>query len=136
MDNKKLNIALWIVQILLALLYGMAGFMKSTMPIPELAAMLTWPGVVPEWLVRFVGVSELVGAVGIIVPAATRILPSLTIWAAVGFSIIQILAIPFHGYLGDWAMAWPLNAVLLAMSVFVVWGRSRKLPIAVRGAAA
>ena len=136
MSGKNANIALWVAQILLALVFGMAGIAKSTMPVPELAAMMTWPGIVPEWLVRFIGISELAGAIGIILPAAMKILPSLTPLAAVGFAAIQILAIPFHGYLGDWAMAWPINAVLLALSLFVAWGRFRGIPILAKGATA
>jgi hypothetical protein len=48
----RLNLYLWIAQGVLAALYAMIGFMKITQPIPMLAAMLIWPGVLPEWFVR------------------------------------------------------------------------------------
>jgi len=126
--SRGLNIALWVAQVLLAALYGAAGFMKSTMPIAALAAMMKWPALVPAGLVRFIGAAELAGAVGIILPAALRIAPGLTTAAAVGLALIQILAIPFHVYHGESEML-PVNTVLLALAVFVVWGRMRKSPI-------
>ncbi|MEP9390090.1 DoxX family protein [Mesorhizobium sp. KR9-304] len=129
MSARNLNISLWAAQILLAMVFGAAGFMKVTMPLPDLAAMLTWPGNVPSWLVRFIGTAELAGAIGILVPALTRIQPLLTPLAALGFAIIQILAVPVHISQGDIAMVGPINAILLALALFVVWGRYRKLPI-------
>jgi len=126
--SRALNVALWVVQVLLAALYGAAGFMKSTMPIAALAAMMKWPALVPGELVRFIGVAELAGAVGIILPAAFRVVPGLTIAAAIGLALIQVLAIPFHVYHGESEML-PVNIVLLALALFVVWGRLRKAPI-------
>ena len=134
MSDKSMNIALWVSQILLALVFGLAGFMKLTMPIPELAGMMTWPGNVPIWLVRFIGFAELAGSIGVILPAATRILPNFTPLAALGFAVIQVLAIPVHISQGDIAMVGPINIILFALAVFVVWGRYRKLPILAKGA--
>lgn len=130
--SRKWTTALWLVQILLALAFGAAGMMKSFQPIPELASMLKWPGDVPVGLVRFIGTAELAGGIGMILPAATRILPGLTPLAALGFTIIQLLAIPFHANRGELAMALPINFVLLALSVFVLWGRWKKAPITPR----
>jgi hypothetical protein len=81
------------------------------------------------WFIRFIGLCELAGAIGIILPAATRILPFLTPLAALGFVTIQVLAIGFHAIRGETAMSWPINALLLGLSLFVLWGRTRKLPI-------
>src|SRR5271168_3625417 len=127
--RKGLNIALWIAQVLLALVFGMAGIMKLTQPIPALAQMMKWPGDVPWELVRFIGTMELLGALGILLPAATRVLPRLTPTAALGFAAIQVLAIPFHVSRGEAAMALPINIPLLALSIFVAWGRFRAAPI-------
>jgi len=135
MTDKNLNISLWVAQILLALVFGMAGFMKSTMPIPELAGMMVWPGNVPVFLVRFIGIVELLGALGMILPALTRIRPQLIPLAAIGFAIIQVLAIPVHMSQGDIAMVGPVNIILLALALFVVWGRGKRLPIAPKGGA-
>jgi putative oxidoreductase len=124
-----LSIGLWIAQGLLAALYGMAGAMKATLPIPDLAAKgLVWAAHVPLGLVRFIGVSELAGAAGLILPAATGILPILTPAAAAGLTLVQVLAIPFHisrGELGNL----PFNLTLMALSLFVLWGRGRAAPI-------
>jgi hypothetical protein len=130
---KKWTIGLWIAQILLALLFGLAGVMKSFMPPADLAAAgINYATELPLWLLRFIGAAELAGAIGILLPALTRILPGLTPLAALGFTTIQILAIGFHAVRGELAMALPFNIVLLGLSLFVLWGRSRKAPIAPR----
>ena len=136
MTDKNMNISLWVVQILLVVVFGAAGFMKLTMPVPELAAMMTWPGNVPTWLVRFIGFAELAGAIGMILPSVTRIMPHLPPLAAMGFAAIQVLAIPVHIYQGDIAMVGPINIILLSMAIFVIWGRYKKLPIVAKGAVA
>ena len=122
------NIALWVGQVLLAGVYVMAGFMKVSQPIDALVASgLTFASDYPELLTRFIGTMEILGAIGIILPAATRILPGLTPLAAVGFSVIQVLAFGLHTMRGEYGVL-PVNIVLLALSLFVVWGRLRKMP--------
>ena len=76
--------------------------------------------------------AELSGAVGVVLPALTRIKPRLTQLAALGFVTIQVLAIGFHAKRGELSMALPLNLVLLSLSLFVWWGRSTKAPITAR----
>lgn len=117
-----LNFWLWVAQVVLALLYLMAGFMKAFRPIPDLAKMMAWPGQYPR-LTRFVGTVELIGPFGLILPMATGILPWLTPLAALGFTIIQVLAIGFHGMRGETSKTIGLNIVLLALGLFVLWGR-------------
>ncbi len=129
---KVWNIGLWVVQALLAALYAMAGSMKLSQPIEALVASgMSYAGDFPELLTRFIGTMELLGAIGIILPAATRILPGLTPLAALGFSVIQVLAMGVHISRGELAVL-PMNVVLLALSLFVVWGRTRKTPISAR----
>ena len=125
-----MSIALWIAQLLLAVAFGMAGSMKTFTPIDTLAQQMSWISDAPA-LVRFIGISELAGALGMILPALTRIKPSLTPLAAWGFVIIMILASIFHGSRGEWS-AIPANLVLGALAVFVAWGRTSKAPIAAR----
>jgi putative oxidoreductase len=128
---SKMNIALWLAQILLAIGFGMAGFMKTTTPIADLALQMGW---VNDWsptMVRFIGSAELAGAAGMILPSVTRILPWLTPLAALGFSVIQILAMPVHISRGEIGVL-PINLTLLALSLFVLWGRWKKSPIAPR----
>ena len=126
-DRRGLHIALWVAQILLAVAFGMAGAMKATTPIDELARTLPWVADLPG-LARFVGVCELAGAVGVVVPAATRIAPFLTPLAAAGLGLVMVLAAGFHAMRGEFSMI-PVNLVLLGLAVFVAWGRSKKTPI-------
>jgi len=129
---NKWNIGLWVVQIVLALVYGMAGFMKLSQPIDALVASgMSYAGDYPELLTRFIGTMEVLGAIGVILPAATRIAPWLTPLAALGFSIIQVLAMGLHISRGEFQVL-PVNLVLLALALFLLWGRTRKAPIAPR----
>jgi len=128
---KVWNITLWVVQVLLAAMFGMAGFMKITQPIAELAEKMVWPGAVPPALVRFIGFSEFAAAFGLILPAATRIKPILTPLAAAGLVTIMLFAAIFHAARGEFG-ALPTNLVLGALAAFVAWGRWKKAPIAPR----
>ena len=125
---KVWNISLWVVQIILAISFGMAGFMKSTQPIAELAEKMVWPGAVPPALVHFIGLSELAAGIGLILPAATRIKPVLTPLAAVGLVVIMVFAAIFHVTRGEFGSL-PVNFVYGALAAFVAWGRFRKAPI-------
>jgi hypothetical protein len=117
-----MTIALWIAQILLALANGLAGFVKTFRPIPDLAAMMKWPGDYPPALTRFVGIVELAAAVGLSLPVATGILPWLTPLAALGVAAIQVLAIGFHAMRGETQQTIIANLILLALSLFILWG--------------
>ncbi len=128
---KAWNITLWGAQVLLAVAFGMAGFMKTTLPIADLAEKMVWPGALPPALVRFIGVSELAAALGLILPAATRIKPVLTPLAGVGLVIVMVLASIFHAMRGELG-ALPMNFAFGALAAFVAWGRFRKAPIAPR----
>jgi hypothetical protein len=129
---KWLAIVLWVAQVVLAAVYLFTGFMKLTQPIPALAGMMVWPGDVSPLLVRFVGLAELAGALGLILPSLFRILPGLTPLAAAALSLLQILAMIFHLFRGEAAMVWPINIVLLAIALFILWGRWKRAPIAPR----
>ena len=131
-SRPRWNAGLWAAQVALAALYLMAAYMKGLMPISDLAAMgLVWTIGAPVWLVRGIALLEFLGAVGLILPAATRIMPQLTIWAAAGLLAIQALAIPFHMIRGEFAPL-PFNLIYVALAVLVLWGRSRKALISPR----
>ncbi len=119
--GRARHVALWVVQILLAALFGFAGVLKLTTPISELAQKMAWVAQAPL-LVRFIGASELAGALGMLLPGLTGIRPRLTALAALGFAVIMVLAMPFHALRGEWGSL-PLNAVVLALSLFVAQGR-------------
>ena len=119
-----MNIALWIAQILLAAMYGMAGGMKTFQPEGvRKNPQMTWAHDKGDNYIRFVGVSELLGALGMILPILTGILPWLTPLAAVGLSVIQVLAIFMVHLPKKEYNVIPMNIVLLALSVFVAIGR-------------
>ena len=124
-----MHILLWVVQILLACAFGMAGVMKSTQPVEALVqGGIAWAGQMPLAMVRFIGVSELLGAIGLILPAATKIKPILTPLAALGLLTIMILAMAFHLSRGE-VQATPINIVLGGLAAFIAWGRTKKAPI-------
>jgi putative oxidoreductase len=129
--GKGLRVALWIVQGLLAVGFGMAGLTKLGQPIAEMAKSIPWVTTVPESLVRFIGISELAGALGLILPSVTRIKPVLTAWAAVGLVAVMVLAAAFHISRGEVQML-PVPIVLGGMAAFVGWGRFGKARIAAR----
>ena len=126
--SKSLNIALWIVQGVLAFLFLMAGFMKSTTPIDKLATMLPWTKDAPLLLVRFIGISELLGGLGLLLPSILRIKPVLTPIAATGLTIIMILATFFHISKGEYN-AIGMTILFGLIAVFIAWGRFKKVPI-------
>jgi putative oxidoreductase len=119
--GKGWNISLWVVQVLLALAFGMAGIMKTTQPVAALAKNMNWVADLP-YLVRFIGASELAGAIGLLLPALTRIAPRLTPFAAVGLVTVMILAAAFHISRGEFTMM-PPSVILGLLSAFVAWGR-------------
>jgi uncharacterized membrane protein YphA (DoxX/SURF4 family) len=126
--SKALHFSLWGVQLLLGLAFLAAGAMKTTTPLEVLAQRM--PGL-PGGLVRFIGVSELAGGLGLILPAATRIKPGLTALAGVGLATVMVLAAIFHLSRGEFG-AVPVNALLGGLAAFVAWGRGKKAPIAAR----
>jgi len=126
--SKALHIALWVVQVVLGLMFLAGGTMKATQPIPELAVKMVWASDIPEALVRFIGVSEILGGLGLVLPAATRIKPMLTPLAGLGLAVIMLLAALFHLVRAEFAGI-VMNVVLGGLAVFVAWGRGKKAPI-------
>jgi len=117
-----MNIALWVAQILLAAMFGMAGIMK-TFQTAKAKDQLPWAENRSDGFVRFLGTSELLGALGLILPLVTGLLPWLTVLAAVGLTLIQLLAIFTEHLPKKEYNVIPVNIVLIAISVFIVIGR-------------
>src|SRR5262245_21107424 len=113
-----MNIALWIIQGLLALTFLLAGGSKLVMPIE---AMQQGPVVLPGLLMRFIGVVDVLGALGLILPSLLRIRPGLTPLAAAGLLIIMIGAVGITIAGGDAAHA-PIPAVIGLLAAFVAYG--------------
>ena len=117
-----MNIVLWIVQGLLAVLYAAAGTMK-TFNTAKAKGMLPWAKDRSDAFVRFVGTSELLGALGLILPLVTGILPWLTVLAATGLALLQLLAIFTEHLPKKEYNVIPVNVLLVALALFIVIGR-------------
>jgi uncharacterized membrane protein len=132
--SRALNATLWVGQLLLAALFFLVGWTHAAAPIEVAIQRAPWVASLPVALVRFIGVAELAGAIGLLLPAATRIRPTLTPLAAAGLAIMMLLAIPFHLLRGE-ASAVGINLVLGSLATLVALGRTRWAPIADRSAA-
>lgn len=119
---NTLNSWIWVAQGLLGLFYFAIGSFKSFFPISEIAKKAPNAADQPR-LTRFIGYAEICGAIGLVAPLLTGILVWLTPLAAVGLSVIQVLAIAFHARRGETAKTLPVNTVLLALSAFIAWTR-------------
>jgi uncharacterized membrane protein YphA (DoxX/SURF4 family) len=117
-----MSIALWVVQILLAVAFGFFGYPKVVQPIADLSAMLPWAAEMPALVVRFIGIAEIAGALGLVLPGLTKIQPKLMGWAAAGLALIMLLAAIFHATRGEFGNI-AFNAVLFLLAAFVAWGR-------------
>ena len=115
--------ALWIVQGLLAALFLFAGGAKLVLPLDQMAGPVALPG----WFLRFLGVAEVLGAFGLVLPGLLRIRPGLTPLAAALLVIIMIGATVSTAILLPSLLALPL--VVLLLTAFVAYGRWRLAPL-------
>lgn len=123
-----MTFALWVVQGLLAVLFLFAGGVKAFLPLPRVKKMFPWANDVPPGLTRFIGGAELLGALGIMLPAVTGILPWLTITAASGLALVLLCAAVFHASRREFSGI-GLTIILLGLALFVVIGRVPWAPL-------
>ena len=125
--SRKVTVTLWIIQGLLAALFLFAGIMKLVLPLEALKGPVEFPGL----FLRFIGVAEVLGALGLVLPGLLRIRTELTPLAAAGLVIIMIGATVTTVATGPVAPAlFPLTVGLLA--AFVAYGRWRMAPLGSR----
>lgn len=117
-----MRIVLWILQALLAAAFLAAGGMKAFQSNDALVDSMAWVADVPGWLVTFIGVVEIAGALGLILPALTRIAPVLTPLAATGLALTMAIAAVFHLVRAEYTGIIP-NVVLFALLGVVAWAR-------------
>jgi uncharacterized membrane protein YphA (DoxX/SURF4 family) len=118
-----MNTLLWILQIVLALAFAGAGLLKLIKPPAELAKMLGgWVDDFPTALLKPLGLAELAGAVGLVVPPLVGVLPVLTPIAAVGLVIVMLGAVVTHARRGEYPNV-AANLVLAAVAVVIAWSR-------------
>jgi hypothetical protein len=113
-------IAYWIVAGLLGLLYLYAGGKKLAQSQEQLAPMMAWVDTIPMPVVRLIGVVEILGVAGLILPPATGIAPVLAIAAAAGFVVLQVLATGLHLSRGETKVT-GLNLALIVLAVVAAW---------------
>ena len=126
--NKLLTITLWTLQVLLAVAFAAHGWMMVAPPAELLQLMNEQLGVTFR---LFIGVAELLAAVGLILPGLTRIMPWLTGLAAAGLSIVMVSATVLHFSRGETSSA-ITTAILLVLTLFVAYMRWRVNPIPAR----
>src|SRR5438445_5096273 len=121
--RSTMNVALWIVQGLLAALFLFAGGAKLVLPLGQMAGPVALPG----WFLRFLGVAEVLGALGLVLPGLLRIRPGLTPLASAALVIIMIGATVITLVGGMVAVAL-MNLVVALLAAFVAYGRWRLAP--------
>lgn len=120
-----MNIAVWILQVLLAAAFLAHGWMFLA-PSPEIAVQMN--ASLPRWFQVFLGIAEIAAAVGLTLPAITRIQPWLVSWAAAGIMIIMVSATVLHAVRNETSAA-ATTLVLLVIATFVAYARRSLVPI-------
>jgi len=117
-----MNTALWIAQGVLAAMFLMTGLLKSATPKEKLALKMAWANDFSAATLKLIGISQLLAAIGLIVPMLTGIAPVLTPLAATGLCIIMILGAAYH-FRKNEMKSIPVNVVLFLLAAFVAYGR-------------
>ena len=122
-----MSLALWVVQVLLAAAFLVSGATKLSQPKEKLAKNMAWVEDFSQPTVRIIGALEILGAIGIVLPALTGILPWLTPLAALGLVLTMVGAALTHLGRAEYSPI-AVTAVLLVMAAFVAYGRFFVLP--------
>ncbi|MEV0649568.1 DoxX family protein [Phytomonospora sp. NPDC050363] len=117
-----MHLALWIVQAVLAVLFFLAGTVTVLTPKEKLSPKLPWADDFSAGVVRFIGAVEILGALGLILPAVTGVATVLVPAAATGLAVLMVAAAVVHLRRREPGSI-VFNAVLFALAVFVAWGR-------------
>jgi uncharacterized membrane protein YphA (DoxX/SURF4 family) len=126
--EATMTLALWIVQIVLAVGFTLSGFVKVSQPVAQLRARGNWPNHFSPPVIRLIGILEILGALGLILPKATGYLPWLTPVAAVGLALTMLGAILTHIRLHE-AKAVGVPIVLLLLALFIAVGYFVFVPV-------
>jgi uncharacterized membrane protein YphA (DoxX/SURF4 family) len=118
-----MNLALWVVAIVLAAVFAGSGLMKQFVPKDKLVtAGQGWAQDFNPTSIRLIGLAEILGAIGLVLPAAVHIAPILVPLAAVGLALVMVGAVVVHARRNETVNV-AVNLVLIALAVFVAWGR-------------
>lgn len=115
-----MNVVVWVATGLLAALFLAAGSMKATKPKAQLVAdpRMGWAKDYPAGLIKLIGVAEILGALGLVLPGAFGVATALVPAAAIGLAVIMAGAVVTHARRAEWSSV-VMNVVLLALAVFV-----------------
>ncbi len=129
--------ALWIAQVLVAVAFIASGSLKVITPYDDYVLQQAWASLFASvpWLLVIIGILEVAGGLGLILPSVTRIAPFLTGWAGAGLAVIMVGAAITHIIDGSYEGI-VINLILGGLAAFVAWGRLSARPIPARGAAA
>lgn len=123
-----MNVALWIITVVLAVLTFIPGIVKITQPRDALTEKMTWANDFTERQIKAIGVLEVLAAIGLIAPAIVGFALFLVPAAAVGIILIQLGAIWTHVKRGEAGFI-AINIILILLSAFVAWGRFGMYPL-------
>ncbi len=121
------NILLWILQIFLGVYFVLIGIMHFVLP-PGLPTPMSWMYDLPAWLHWVSGLAEILGGLGLILPAVTRIQTRLVVWAALGLALTMLVASIYHIPRGE-SMNMVLTLFNMALLLFIAYGRTRLAPL-------
>jgi hypothetical protein len=132
--RRTFHALLWTLQVLWGVFFSFTGFGKVLCYDPAVwnhtLHQVAWFSAVPQGLVVFIGVCEGLGGIGLILPAMTGFKPKLTPFAAIGLTLIMVLAAVFHIVRGEYRFFLPVNLVLAGVAAFIAYGRLRVRPVA------
>ena len=117
-----MNVTVWVLQVLLALAFLAAGVIKTTQPRQKLAASMGWVEDFSDATVRTIGALELLGGLGLLLPAVTGVATVLIPLAAAAMAVLMVGAAATHRRRGELPLV-GFNAVLLLLAVVVAWAR-------------
>ena len=123
-----MNTAIWVAQILLALVFALSGLSKLTQPYERLAQQMAYVNDFSPNTIRAIGLVEVLGAVGVVLPALTNILPWLTPLAAAGLVLVMLGAMATHFRRKEYPMLL-INLVLIVLAALVAYGRFVAVPL-------
>jgi uncharacterized membrane protein len=119
-NGAFVKVAYWVIAGLLAAIYGFGGLKKLVQSQDQLRPMMGWVDAMPMSRVRMIGLVEVLGAVGVIVPAVTGVAPGVAVAAAIGLALIQVGAFRLHLSRHELTDL-PLNSVLLVLAAAAAW---------------
>ena len=138
--TKAFNVLLWTLQVVWGVFFSFTGFGKvlayDAAVWNHMLHQVAWFSAVPQGLFVFIGACEFLGGIGLILPAMTGVKPKLTPYAAIGLTLVMILAAIFHIVRGEYNFFVPVNLVRGGVAAFIAYGRLVAMPIGARSTSA